>query len=261
MGQIFTGTNYFSGAGSSSTNNIVFGFTATTSAGAGEVEIVGDIGAATNQGDIRLNNSATANSSLINIPSSLAIYSSGTSSAGLFIGSLESGSPVVIFAGGSSKTASMAFDIVGPANIEVPNIAADTGQTDTSVCQDTTNHTLWSGSGTLGVCLGTSSLRYKHDVRPLDVGLAQIAALQPISYELNANHGDPNHLLYGFSAEQGGSVLPDLMGRDASGRPNTFDYLGVVPVIVSSIQQIVDSCRAAANDNFCRQLLKKVNAR
>lgn len=116
-------------------------------------------------------------------------------------------------------------------------IASDTGLTDATVCEDTTNHKFWSGSGTLGICLGTSSLRYKHDVAALDVGLSQIMKLQPIRYKLNADHGDPNKLMYGFSAEQGQTALPVLTGKDVEGRPNTFDYLGVVPVLVRAIQQ------------------------
>lgn len=170
-------------------------------------------------------------------------------------GGLSLGSSVVATDAGAGN-----FLLSG--SITAKGIAADTGQTDATLCVVTSTGQFYYGTGTLGICLGTSSLRYKHDVRPLDVGLAQIAELQPISYELNAGHGDdPNHLLYGFSAEQGGSVLPALMGRDAEGRPNTFDYLGVVPVIVNAVQQIVDSCRAAANDNFCKELLKRVAAK
>ena len=80
-------------------------------------------------------------------------------------------------------------------------------------------------------------MRFKHDIAPLSAGLKQVMALEPISYKLNADHGDPDHTLYGFTAEQGGSVLPQLMMVDAQGKPNTFDYLGVVPVLVKAIQE------------------------
>jgi hypothetical protein len=119
----------------------------------------------------------------------------------------------------------------------LPSITADTAHTDATVCEDTTTHSLYSGSGTIGICLGTSSARYKHSIAELNAGLDQIMQLRPVSYYLNADHGNPDHLLYGFTAEQGGTVLPDLMGVDASGRPNTFDYLGVVPVLVRAVQQ------------------------
>lgn len=126
-----------------------------------------------------------------------------------------------------------------------PSMALDTGLADRSVCWRTLDGKFFTGSGAAGICLGTSSVRFKHDIAPLQVGLAQILALEPISYRLNADHGDPNKLLYGFTAEQGQTVLPNLVGHDAEGRPQTFDYLGVVPVLVRAIQQL-----KADNDNL-----------
>jgi hypothetical protein len=121
--------------------------------------------------------------------------------------------------------------------VSLPNIGSDATHTDASICEDTTTHALYSGSGTLGVCLGTSSARYKHDIADLDAGLLEIMALQPKSYHVNADHGDPSKTLYGFLAEDGASVVPDLVGFDTEGRPNTFDYLGIVPVLVKAMQQ------------------------
>jgi hypothetical protein len=88
-----------------------------------------------------------------------------------------------------------------------------------------------------GICLGTSSARFKHDIAPLDAGLDAILKLEPVHYKLNADHGDPDKPLYGFTAEQGSQALPALAGVDAEGKPNTFDYLGVVPVLVKAVQE------------------------
>jgi hypothetical protein len=120
---------------------------------------------------------------------------------------------------------------------ELPQISSDATHTDATVCEDTTSHAFYSGSGTLGICLGTSSTRYKHDIGDLDVGLAEIMKLEPVKYKLNSDHGDPDKLLYGFTAEQGIKVLPKLAGLDDQGQPNTFDYLGVVPVLVKALQE------------------------
>jgi hypothetical protein len=116
-------------------------------------------------------------------------------------------------------------------------IASDATHTDRTVCEDTTTNQLLSGSGTAGICLGTSSLRFKHDVVPIDVGLPQVLALQPIKYKYNPGYGDPDKELYGFSAEQGERAAPELVGRDGEGKPQSFDYLGVVPMLVRAIQQ------------------------
>lgn len=119
----------------------------------------------------------------------------------------------------------------------MPNITSDATLTDATVCVDTTNKQFYFGSGALGVCLGTSSIRYKHGVKDLTTGLEQIMGLQPVSYYYDEKHGDPNKLLYGFTAEQGETVLPDLVAYDKEGKPNSFDYLGVVPVLVKAVQE------------------------
>jgi Chaperone of endosialidase len=126
---------------------------------------------------------------------------------------------------------------IGPAGlISFPLISSDATHTDTSVCQDTTSHALYSGSGTVGICLGTSSARYKHDISPLFAGLGEVMLLKPIRYKLNADHGDPNKQLYGFAAEDMKPVLPDLVGLDQDGKPNTADYIGLIPVLVKALQ-------------------------
>jgi hypothetical protein len=113
----------------------------------------------------------------------------------------------------------------------MPGMTTDATHTDATVCIDTSTRGLYFGSGTAGICLGTSSPQFKHDIAPLDVGLDQIMKLEAVAYKLNADHGDPDKLLYGFTAEQGGKALPALAGVDEQGNPNTFDYLGVVPVL------------------------------
>ena len=139
---------------------------------------------------------------------------------------------------GSTTASTGAFTTLNATGaITMSGLVTDAAKTDATVCEDTTSHQLYFGSGTAGICLGTSSLRYKHDVTPLSEGLDAVLALEPISYKVNADHGDPNKVLYGFSAEQGGTVLPQLMAKDTLGRPNTFDYLGVVPVLVRAIQE------------------------
>jgi hypothetical protein len=124
----------------------------------------------------------------------------------------------------------------GTGSITV-NIATDAAQTDRTVCQNTSNNELRFGTGTLGICLGTSSRRFKTGIEDLQPGLAAIMGLRPRSFYLDAAHGDPAKLNYGFIAEEADLVLPALIGRDAQGVITTFDYLGVVPVLVKAVQQ------------------------
>lgn len=116
-------------------------------------------------------------------------------------------------------------------------ITSDATHTDASVCEDTTSHQFYSGSGTLGVCLGTSSARYKHNIATLTPGLSEIIALKPKTYFLNADHGDPTKMYYGFIAEDVVTVLPNIVGLDAQKRPNSVDYVSLIPVLVNAAQE------------------------
>ena len=131
------------------------------------------------------------------------------------------------------------------------NVGSDTGVTDNSMCI-TSAGTIYKGSGTLGICLGTSSARYKRDIKPMQAGLPEILALRPVNYFYRAGYGDDGFKnQYGFIAEEGVKVLPDLASLDDAGRPNTFDYLGIVPVLVNAIHeqqaQIAALTSAASN--------------
>lgn len=120
--------------------------------------------------------------------------------------------------------------------VTLTNIASDATHTDSTVCQDTTTHTLFSGSGAAGICLGTSSLRFKRDWSPLQPGINQVMALEPIRYRYKEGYGTSDRDLYGFAAEQVIDVLPDLVGLDAEGRPNSVDWAGMVPLLVRAVQ-------------------------
>lgn len=122
----------------------------------------------------------------------------------------------------------------GPRYVTIPT---DATKTDASVCRDTTTGDLYTGTGTIGICLGTSSMRYKHGIADIQPDLLQIMQLKPKSYFLNADHGNPNKRFYGFLAEDMVKVLPELVALDKQGRPNTADYLGLVPVLVKAMQQ------------------------
>lgn len=163
-----------------------------------------------------------------------------------------------------SMSISMGGAVAVAGALQNTGITADTGLTDDTVCTATTTGgggvvgQYYKGTGTLGICLGTSSARYKHDIVALDVGIDEIMRLLPVEYRLNADHGDPTKPYYGFIAEDGINVLPKLVGLDDQERPNTMDYLGIVPVLVHAVQQQqvtkadrseVDALRAA-NDNL-----------
>lgn len=123
-------------------------------------------------------------------------------------------------------------------------LTTDATLTTRTVCQNTANNVLHFGSGAAGICLGTSSARYKHDIQDEPAGLAEVAALRPVTYRYNPGYGDGNKL-YGFVAEDVAGVLPDLVGLDKEGRPNTVDMVGMIPVLVRAVREL-----KVANDNL-----------
>ena len=49
----------------------------------------------------------------------------------------------------------------------------------------------------------------------------------------------------GFLAEEVAGVMPELVGYDEQGRPNTVDWAGMVPVLVNAVKEL-----KASNDNL-----------
>lgn len=125
------------------------------------------------------------------------------------------------------------------ATITMSALPSDAATTDNSVCVTTGTGVLSKGSGTLGICLGTSSARYKQDIIAEQDGLAEITSLRPVNYRYRAGHGDNGARdQYGFLAEDVIHVLPKLVGLDSKGQPNTVDILGMFPVMVTAIQEL-----------------------
>lgn len=126
-----------------------------------------------------------------------------------------------------------------PGAIKNTGITTDATHTDSTVCQDTTTHQFYSGSGAAGICLGTSSLRFKNSIRDLSDGLDKLVALRPRTFFYNKNYGDSGaHLQYGFIAEEMKRVLPGLVRPDADGNPQSIDYGALWPVMVKAIQDL-----------------------
>lgn len=161
--------------------------------------------------------------------------------------SASSGSAKVVFktdgnVGIGSTNPGQTLDVTGTVRMSqqifVSGIATDATKTDATVCEDTTTHQFYSGSGTLGICLGTSTMLAKQNIVPISEGISQIMALKPVSFNYRPGWGyDVKKPYYGFIAEQVAPVLPRLVGHDAQGVIKNADYVGMIPVMVKAIQQ------------------------
>lgn len=133
---------------------------------------------------------------------------------------------------GSVIAAAMTATTLGATGLPL-----DTGIVDSSVCVGSTG-TFYKGTGIAGICLGTSSMRFKERIHPAEEGLAQIVKLEPKSFFYRKGWGDDGaREMAGFMAEDVANVLPKLVGRDAAGQPNTVDLVGMIPFLVRAIQE------------------------
>lgn len=148
------------------------------------------------------------------------------------------------------------------ATIKMTAIASDAASTDSTMCLKSSDGTVLKGSGTLGICLGTSSAKFKHDIAPMGASLAEIVRLAPKNFFYNKGYGDDGkRQQYGFIAEDVVKVLPGVTSPDATGKPQSVDLLAMVPILVNAIKQL-----KADNDNLRMDVLalqanRKANAR
>lgn len=138
------------------------------------------------------------------------------------------------FALGAGGTVSLDLTSTGA---HLLGLGSDTGKTTATVCEDTTTHLAYFGSGTGGICAGTSSRRFKNDIQDLRHGLTEVMLMRPRSFYMDKAHGDPSRINYGFVAEEAVKAVPQLVGHDRSGIVNNFDYLGMVPVLTKAVQE------------------------
>lgn len=165
----------------------------------------------------------------VNCTSSMISPNRGSLTSGL--GAQASGNVCI----GASGTEIERWTSTGPLLVTAP---ADTASTDASVCRDTTSGAIKIGTGTLGICLGTSTARAKEGILALGAGLEAVMALRPVSFNYRSGWGYPTaKTYYGFLAEDVAGVLPKLVGRGRDGQLQNADYVGMIPVMVKAIQQ------------------------
>lgn len=86
----------------------------------------------------------------------------------------------------------------------------------------------------------TSTRDFKQDITPLSGALESIMKLRGVSYAWNDQAPEQvrgNHDI-GFIADEMNAVLPDIVAKDASGKPVGIDYGKITPVAVEAIKQL-----------------------
>lgn len=130
--------------------------------------------------------------------------------------------------------------------IIVSGIATDAAHTDSTVCQDTTTHQFYAGSGALGVCLGTSGRQFKTAFAPMAAGIDDLMKINFINYRYLNGYGDNGaRTQYGTTAQDVEAAIPDLARHDAKGDTINYDSGALLFIGLRAIQQL-----KADNDNL-----------
>ena len=70
----------------------------------------------------------------------------------------------------------------------------------------------------------SSSQRFKDDIKPMDKASEAILALKPVSFRYKKEVDPQRVAQFGLVAEDVEKINPDLVIRDAQGRPQTVRY-------------------------------------
>jgi uncharacterized coiled-coil protein SlyX len=89
-----------------------------------------------------------------------------------------------------------------------------------------------NSSGKLGVS-GTSSIRFKKAVRPMDNASEGILALKPVTFRYKEEIDPEGIPQFGLVAEEVEKVNPDLITRDEAGQPATVRYEAVNAMLLN----------------------------
>lgn len=84
-----------------------------------------------------------------------------------------------------------------------------------------------------GVVAHASDLRLKREIRDLDLGLAEVLALRPVSFSWRSGDGRRHR---GLIAQEVQAVSPDLVMEDDGGHLGVV-YSDLVPVLIRALQQ------------------------
>lgn len=218
---------WFADAGHTTANQIFFGSDGTTS-NLFRVGFFGTGGSGTNSfgfsgatGSVYLNvgGSVGVNATAYNVAPSNTLYVNGSSSF--------------------NTTSTTGTAINSSGTVFMASLSADTATTDRTLCQNTSTNQIMTGTGTLGICLGTSGHQFKTDFTPLTIGVDDLMKIDFQNFRYRNGYGDDGaRLQYGTTAQNIEGAIPDLVRYDATGTPINYDSGALLFIGLHAIQQV-----------------------
>lgn len=114
-GQTFIGNQVFQASGATSANATVNIITSTTTSSNQVVQLQNDTSTAT--ANIRVNNSASAGTTLVNVANAYVLTNGGTAAGGLYLGTSGNSAPLVFYTGGIVTATNTAMTISGSTQL------------------------------------------------------------------------------------------------------------------------------------------------
>jgi hypothetical protein len=175
----------------------------------------------------------------------LSVGSSGTANFATNIASTSKTTGTIIVTGGLGVSGAIFTD-----TLSVITMAADTAQVDATVCRVAATGLLYTGTGALGICLGTSGRQFKTAITPMREGLAELMKVDFVNYNYLPGYGDSGaRRQYGTTAQSVETALPDLARHDLKGSTINYDSGALLFIGLRAIQEL-----KADNDNLRQEI-------
>ena len=120
--------------------------------------------------------------------------------------------------------------------------------------------------GNLGTV--TSSARFKDDIKPMDKASEALLALKPVTFRYKKEIDPKGIPQFGLVAEEVEKVNPDLVVRDANGKPQTVRYEQVNAMLLNeflkqhqTVQELKVYCCKAGSDDCCTEINRSTAAK
>lgn len=96
------------------------------------------------------------------------------------------------------------------------------------------NSTIKYNSASGQLFYDTSSLRYKKNIRDSSYGLDSVTKMRSVQYE----YKDSNYSDVGIIAEELEAIIPELVGKNADGQPESVLYDRLTSVLIKAVQEL-----------------------
>jgi hypothetical protein len=128
--------------------------------------------------------------------------------------------------------------LVSATNVlSAPVMGTDAAQTDATVCRVTVGGALLTGTGAIGICLGTSTRREKTDIQLITAtALSSIMNLQPVSYYKKSDTVRIKRD-YWLIAEDTEKVLPECVAYGEKHQVNSIDQICIQTFMLKAMQE------------------------